>query len=210
MVSRLYPSNKLLYCQIFNALVALGLYGFNTPLWLELTALYISGLIFLDKRQTATRISDYFPGRSHDAINRLLRVMSISTRALMVILIEYAKSFGVIGYLALDDVVVEKRFSKKLLFSGWAYGTSRGCVVYGIHIVYICWCYKSIKIPVNFRIWRPKDSCSKDKYKTKIELARDMVIELLSYPLENEYLVPFNLVLLRYCLSYVIKVFLKH
>jgi hypothetical protein len=65
----------------------------------------------------------FLPGRAHDALNRLLRVMPLSTRALMGVLVGWVKRHGQDGYLCIDDCVVEKAFAKKL---PWAsYGPTR-------------------------------------------------------------------------------------
>ncbi len=44
------------------------------------------------------------PGRCHDALNRLLRVMPLSTRSLLGLLIAKVMRSQTPGYLCLDDV----------------------------------------------------------------------------------------------------------
>ncbi len=63
-------------------------------------ALYVTGLVLLDARQTQTRVASFLPGRCHDALNRLLRVMPLSTRAVMRLLAGWAGRLGD-GYLCL-------------------------------------------------------------------------------------------------------------
>lgn len=66
----------------------LGIAAVGTPTTFALIALYyVSGLILLDRRHTQTRLGRFLPARSHDAINRLLRVMPLWTRSLMEALI---------------------------------------------------------------------------------------------------------------------------
>jgi hypothetical protein len=65
-----------------------------------------------------TRVALFLPGRAHDALNRLLRVMPLSTRALMGLLGVFRKERHKDGYLAEDDVVIEKAFARKL---SWAF-----------------------------------------------------------------------------------------
>lgn len=48
-------------------------------------------MLLLERRQNGTHIADWLPARAHDAINRLLRLHALSTRALMGDLIEWAK-----------------------------------------------------------------------------------------------------------------------
>jgi NAD(P)-dependent dehydrogenase (short-subunit alcohol dehydrogenase family) len=40
--------------------------------------LYVTGLILLERGQTAVRITTVLPGRAHDALNRLLRVSGLA------------------------------------------------------------------------------------------------------------------------------------
>src|SRR5579884_3281653 len=108
---RLYRTTLAL--AVSGVLLGLGIAALGSPTTVILIGLYVTGLILLDARQTQTRVSRFLPGRCHDALNRLLRLMPLSTRALMALLIAWAKRQGQ-GYLCLDDVVVEKAFAKKL------------------------------------------------------------------------------------------------
>ena len=155
-----------------------GVVALVSPTQCQLIALYITGLILLDKRQNAKRITHWLPARCPDAINRLLRVVPFSTRMLMLLLVAFAQNLGCAGYLCLDDVVVEKRFAKKILWVGWAYSTSAGRPVRGLHIVVLLWCCPPFKIPVAFRLWRPKERCQPGRYRTKHQLAQAMIIEM--------------------------------
>jgi hypothetical protein len=78
------------------------------------------------------------------------------------------------GYLCLDDVVVEKTFAKKLPWADWTYYFARRRKVYGMHIVLLLWCScdKRWRIPVAFRVWRPKRKCAKRKYRSKVQLGK--------------------------------------
>ena len=76
MASRLYPTTRRLFGQVMRGLTTLGLGAVLSPLVLSLMALYITGLLLLDRRQNGTRIADWLPARAHDAINRLLRTQS--------------------------------------------------------------------------------------------------------------------------------------
>jgi len=93
------------------------------------------------------------------------------------------------GYLCLDDVVVEKPFSKSIPYVGWTYPTSLKRKVLGLHIVILFWSDGKLRIPISFRIWRPKKDCPKGGYRTKIELALEMVREAISLGLKPEYIV---------------------
>jgi hypothetical protein len=162
MASRLYGSTRVLYGQVLRALGELRISDWGSPTAVALVALYVAGLILLDVRQTQTRVTRFLPARCHDALNRLLRVMSCSTRGLMALLVQWVKRRAQ-GYLCLDDVIVEKAFAKKLAWAGWNYSYAKRRQVYGLHIVVLLWCSAQGhgRIPVAFRLWRPKGSCSK-------------------------------------------------
>jgi hypothetical protein len=157
----------------------------GTPTTAALIALYVSGLILLDGRQTQTRVARFLPARAHDALNRLLRVMPLSTRALMALLGEWVRRSGMDGYLCIDDVVVEKAFAKRLPWAGWTYSFAKKRKVYGVHVVVLLlWCASdggSFRIPVAFRLWRPKRSCTPRAYKTKLRLAEVMLKEVIRF-----------------------------
>ena len=116
-------------------LSSLGIADLGSPTTVGLIALYVTGLILLDVHQTQTRVTRFLPTRCHDALNRLLRVMPLSTRALMALLIGWIKQQKAQGYLCLDDVVVEKAWAKRLPWAGWTYSFAKKRKVYGLHIV---------------------------------------------------------------------------
>ena len=125
--------------EVLRALGWLGLRGWGSPTAVALVALYVTGLILLDVRQTQTRVTRFLPGRCHDALNRLLRRMPRSTRGLMALLVQWVKRQAQ-GYLCLDDVIVEKAFAKKVPWAGWNYSLAKKRQVYGLHIVVLLWC----------------------------------------------------------------------
>lgn len=196
MASRLYRTTHRLYSRVLAALDHLGIGEIGSPTMRALVALYVSGLILLDVRQTQTRVALRLPGRCHDALNRLLRVMPLSTRRLMGLLIARAARGGG-GYLCLDDVVIEKAFAKKLPWAGWTYSFAKKRKVYGLHVVVVSWCANDsdgddhwpLRIPVAFRLWRPKRSCASRAYRTKLQLAEAMLKEILCCGLRSRYIV---------------------
>ena len=120
MALRLYRTTRRLYSQVTTALRALHVpaaVGSN-PTVFGLEALYVTGLMLLDARPSQTRISQVLPAREHDALNRLLRTVPLSTRALLaglVVLVDgLSRALGTPGYLVVDDVVLEKPFAKRL------------------------------------------------------------------------------------------------
>jgi putative transposase len=188
VASRLYPTTKRLFKQVFQVLKALGLGVTLPPLLFALMALYITGLLLLDRRQNGTRIAAWLPARAHDAINRLLRIHFVSTRALMKAVIAWARPLGT-GYLVIDDVVVDKPFSKCNPWVGWTYSTTQKRKIRGFHVVVLLWCIGHWRIPVAFRLWRPKATCRAKNYRKKTQLAWAMIVEVHHQGLPIEYVV---------------------
>jgi hypothetical protein len=156
MVSRLYPSTRSLWEQINGIMRELEIDRGRPRRVFELMTLYVAGLILLEKGQTAVRIATVLPGRAHDALNRLLRVLRWSPQRLVLGLIRWVQRRGERGYVVLDDVVVEKPFAKLLAWAGWTYSSSQKRPVFGFHIIVCFWCTPQVRIPIGFRLWRPK------------------------------------------------------
>jgi hypothetical protein len=191
VASRLYRTNRPLYLQVTGVLDRLGVAALGSPTTAILIALYVTGLVLLDARPTQTRVARVLPGRCHDALNRLLRATPWSTRALLGLLIGWVTRSGMAGYLCLDDVVVEKAFAKRLPWAGWTYSFAKKRKVYGMHVVVVLWCSTDgdWRIPVAFRLWRPKRTCATHRYQTKLQLAAGMLTELAATRLPFAYLV---------------------
>jgi hypothetical protein len=191
VASRLYRTTRPLYRTVARILDQLGVAAVASPTTTVLIALYVTGLLLLDARPTQTRVTRLLPGRCHDALNRLLRTTPWSTRALMRLLVAAIIRQGGPGYLCLDDVVVEKAFAKRLRWAGWTYSFAKKRKVYGMHVVVTLWCSadRRWRIPVAFRLWRPKRSCAPAAYQTKLQLAAGMLTELVAAGLPFSYLV---------------------
>ncbi len=179
MTSRLYPTTRRLFKQVFQALKSLGLGAVVSPLSFVLMAVYIAGLLLLDRRQNGTRMASWLPLRYHDAINRLLRTHQIFSRSLMKMVIAWAKRVGK-GHLSLDDVVVEKPFSKLCNWMGWTYSTTHQRKVFDFHVVVLMFCCGCWRIPVAYRLWRPKAKCRPKNYRKKSQLAWEMIVEVVT------------------------------
>ena len=191
MASRLYRTTRPLYLQVTGVLDRLGVARTGSPTTAILIALYVTGLVLLDARATQTRVTRFLPGRCHDALNRLLRTTPWSTRVLLGLLVAWIRQTNTPGYLCLDDVVVEKAFAKRLAWAGWTYSFAKKRKVYGMHVVVLLWCSTDgdWRISVAFRLWRPKRSCAPAAYQTKLQLAAQMLTELVAARLPVAYLV---------------------
>jgi hypothetical protein len=198
MTARLYRTTQGLYGQVAWALQALGVAtaAGGNPTAVGLIGLYVTGLVLLDARPTQIRISERLPARSHDALNRLLRVMPLSTRALLGGLLRLAgrlsRRLGTPGYLVVDDVVIEKPFAKRLPWAAWTYSFAKKRKVYGCHVVLLSWTSDPTgvwRIPVAFRLWRPRRTCRPGRYRKKTELVVDMLREVVAAGCPGAYLV---------------------
>lgn len=198
MASRLYRTTRRLYDQITTALrrlhVAAAVEG--NPTRFGLVALYVTGLVLLDARPSQTRISQVLPARAHDALNRLLRTVPLSTRALLAgplaLAAGLSRALGTRGYLVVDDVVLEKAFAKRLPWASWTYSFAQKRKVYGCHIVLVSWTSDPTgrwRLPVAFRLWRPKRTCAPGRYQKKTELVVAMLRELVAARCPAAYLV---------------------
>jgi hypothetical protein len=191
MVSRLYRTTSPLFLAVHAALQRLGLATLGTPTLAALVSLFVCGLLLLDARSTQTRVTRVLPARCHDSLNRLLRTMPWSTRVLMRLLLEFARRLDRPGYLVLDDVIVEKAFATRLPWAGWTYSYAKKRKVYGLHIVLLLWTSADgqWRIPVGFRLWRPKRSCGRRDYQTKLQLAGPLVEAVVAARVPVEYIV---------------------
>ncbi len=192
MTPRLYRTTRPLAARVSVLLHRIGIGAVGSPTTAALITLYVAGLILLDGRQTQTRVALFLPGRAHDALNRLLRVMPLSTRMLMGLLVIFCKERHKDGYFCIDDVVIEKAFARKLAWAGWTYSFAKKRKVYGLHIVVVLWCSEEsarLRIPVAFRLWRPKCSCAPHLYRTKLRLAEVMLKEVVGSGLRPAYVV---------------------
>jgi hypothetical protein len=117
--------------------------------------------------------------------------MPWSTRALTTLLITFVKRLEQKGYLVLDDVIVEKAYAKRLPWASWTYSFAKKRKVYGVHMVVLVWCScdGQWRIPVGFRMWRPKRTCAPHRYRTKLELAMELVIAVVAARVPTMYIV---------------------
>lgn len=191
MASRLYRTTRQLFLAVEAALLRLHVDTLGTPTLAALIGLAVTGLILLEARPTQTRVARHLPARCHDALNRLLREMPWSTRALTALLLAFAKRLGRDGYLVLDDVIVEKAFAKRLAWASAIYSFAKKRKVWGMHIVVLLWCSCDghWRIPIGFRLWRPKRSCRSERYRTKPQLAAELVAVVVSAGLSVQYIV---------------------
>jgi hypothetical protein len=143
------------------------------------------GIILFDN-PTATFIAQKLCWVSHDAITRLLPLVSINNNNIIILFIQFIQSqTACLGYLIIDDVIIRKPFGKSIFPTSYVYDHTNRKYTWGMHIVVLLWSNGWIKIPVAFRIWIPKEKC--EVYHTKGELAIDMINFIHKFGLPAEY-----------------------
>ena len=82
-------------------------------------------------------------------------------------------------------MVGEKAFAKRLPWARWTYSFAKKRKVYGLHIVVLLWCGADggPRIPVAFRLWRPKRVCAPHAYRTKLHLPGGHFLRLYHTPM---------------------------
>jgi hypothetical protein len=103
-----------------------------------------------------------------------------------------SRTLGTVGYLVVDDVILEKPFAKRLPWAAWTYSFAHQRKVYGCHVVLLSWRSDPTgrwRIPVAFRLWRPKRTCRPGRYQKKTELVMLMLRELVAAGCPAAYLV---------------------
>jgi SRSO17 transposase len=103
-----------------------------------------------------------------------------------------SRRLGTLGYLCVDDVVLEKPFAKLLPWAAWTYSHAKKHKVYGVHVVLLSWTSDPAgtwRIPVAFRVWRPKRSCAPGRYQKKTQLVVTLLREVVAAGCPAAYLV---------------------
>jgi hypothetical protein len=56
-------------------------------------------------------------------------------------------------------------------------------------IVVLFWCNGTLRVPVAFRLWKPRQPCLRGEYRTKLQLAQEVLQEVLARGLRPTYVV---------------------
>jgi SRSO17 transposase len=77
-----------------------------------------------------------------------------------------------------------------LLPRPWTYSFAKRRKVYGLHTIVVLWCSHDWqwRIPVGFRLWRPKRSCAPQRYQTKPNLALTLLHEVNAAHVPFDYI----------------------
>lgn len=152
---------------------------------IKAVAVYIGGLLWLDRKQTSTRIVKWLGGISHDKLTRLLSDDQWRCSVLMLGLIKLVSIIGRQGYLIIDDTLIPRPRSKKVQGAYWDYDHGLKRNIYGHRVVVILWSDGFWRIPVGFSLWHKRGVRS--KYRTKNEIARTLLKWVVAQGIRPEY-----------------------
>jgi hypothetical protein len=106
--------------------------------------------------------------------------------------ITYISGTPSMGYLILDDVIVPKRYAKKLAYVYWDWDYINSKKIRCMRVVLLLWTNGSIKLPVGFALWHKKGSAFLTQqgldYRTKNEIAMELIQKALDSHILFEYL----------------------
>ena len=142
---------------------------------------YVAGLILVDHGASLLRVSRYLPGASHDQLTRLLGerdLPALLMAALRHLVLTLTRILGPPIWI-IDDVIVPKAASAKLAWAKGLWCPSEQRYVRAINIVVLLASWGPLRIPLGFRLWCPKECAPPQQYRTKLELAVDLVAEAL-------------------------------
>jgi len=157
---------------------------------------YCAGLCVLRKYHTCFGISRQLGGCSHDALNRLMNSTQWTVSQLMMCCLQAALTMASgtpqVCWLILDDVILPKATSKKMLAAYWDYDYVRDKNIRCLRVVVLCWTNGIIKIPVAWALWHKKGCAylmeTHTKFRTKNQLAHILVYVVQRKGLPFHYL----------------------
>lgn len=139
---------------------------------------YSTGLISSIKKRNCIQMGKHL-SLSHDALYRVLGLEKEGIDAIFTALFHMMLKLtnAEKGWLIVDDTLISKAFSNLLPGIDYLHDSSTGQTTKGLSMVVIAWTNGSITIPINFTFWFSKNVFT-DGYKTKIELAQELINQL--------------------------------
>ena len=176
---------------IFHTFIGLLTAGTKSAPYLPAKALlcvavYVSGLVALEKKQTQSRIAKTIGYVTHDALNRLADELPMLCTQMTVGTISLITGIYEPGYIILDDTVVPKPFSRFVAGTYVDYDHTQKRHVRCHRIVVVIWTNGAIYIPVAFAFWHHRDFVS--RYRTKNQIARILIHYVVRHHIPFSYL----------------------
>lgn len=173
--------------------------------------LYIAGLIVCEKKATSSKIAGKVGFFSHDAFTKALKRCKPIVGTMAILLINFCLS-QTNGYLMIDDCLIPKRYASHIQGVYNEFDHVDNERVKGMRVVMILWSNGYIRIPVAWAIWHkekkeflgrtPKGQAKykhtgvcllkingqEIPYRTKNQIAMDLLEEVLSRGLKADYI----------------------
>lgn len=156
----------------------------------------LGGIVIKDVGQNPHGIANTMGVVSHDSLRRVLAHKGYNASLMMITLLNYALEVAaqttLPSWLILDDVLIDKRYARKIESAYWDYDYVNRRNTFCIRLVFLVWTNGLIKIPVAFIPWHKEGStylqAKKQRYRTKNELARILVYKITRSSLKFDYL----------------------
>jgi SRSO17 transposase len=156
----------------------------------------LTGICIRDKNQSAFGIANALGLKSHDALTDMLIHKSWSATLLMLQLLNEAMKLSSCSsaqsWLIIDDVILPKRRSIHTDGVYWDYDYVNRRHILCLRLVVLAWSNGVVCIPVAFALYYKKGSDylqeHKNKFRTKNQLARILVHQVLRKGLKFDYL----------------------
>jgi hypothetical protein len=149
-------------------------------------AVYVSGLVALERKQTQSQIAKTIGHVSHDALNRLAPMLPMLCSHMAAGALSLITGIYDTGYIILDDTVVPKPFSRFVAGTYVDYDHANKRHIRCHRIVVVIWTNGAIYIPVAFAFWHHRDFVR--KYRTKNQIARILVYYVVRHGIPFSYL----------------------
>ncbi len=148
-------------------------------------AVYVTGLIVLDTKQTQSRIARVIGHVSHDALNRLAQDLTPYYDQMVLGLLLILEALAP-GYLILDDVLIPKPFARYMCGAYPSYDHAQKRHLTGQRLVVLIWSNGVFCLPVAFVCWHHRQFVA--HYRTKNTLARILVYWAVRHHIPCRYL----------------------
>jgi SRSO17 transposase len=150
---------------------------------------YLTGLIVLPEKKNVSQISRSFVDyKDQSSVNNFITDSTWSDKefhdmAIQVIKDQIAEQKIKHGELVIDDTLSEKS-GKHIEGVGWFRDLSEGKDVLAHNIISSHYFAGTFHVPLDFEIYVKKEDCpDKSKFRTKIELAKELIKKAISYGL---------------------------
>ena len=149
-------------------------------------AVYVTGLVTLERKQTQSKIANTIGRVTHDALNRLANELPGLCSQMAICTISLITGIYDSGYIILDDTVVPKPFSRLVAGTYVDYDHTQKRHVRCHRIVVVIWTNGFIYIPLAFAFWHQRDFVR--RYRTKNQIARILIYYVVRHDIPFSYL----------------------